>query len=200
MTRTHMSQRFLVRSAAVAAVLALGACGSSSTSATTSASTIAVTAAAPTDAETPPLATSGTPTAPETVGSTPTSDDSSATIDTIDTSGTLSPDASPECKELFDLFQPLQGGDATALPSDAALQKAFSSMRAFVPDELKPDVDTSRDAYLKLADAVAAAGGDMKTAISKPEVIQALQALGAPEISAASERVSKYLEQQCPTG
>lgn len=188
--RTLVQGRALSVAIALTAVVSVGACSSDTASDTTVTTAAVASTAAP---------------VPSPAGSEPSAAgaDASAPVSTIADNGsdeTLSPGASSECQELYAKFNSLVNITSGALPSEQEIDDGFGATRAFVPDDLKPDVDVFRAAYEKLAAAVAASGGDVTKAVSDPGVQQALQDISTPEVNAASQRVGDYLQKECPTG
>jgi hypothetical protein len=82
---------------------------------------------------------------------------------------------------------------------DAAQTKAmFAALEGAMPDELKDDARIFAEAYGKYFDLLTALD-DPSKAMSDPEVLAAMQAIGTPEVQAATDNISAYMDEACPS-
>ena len=84
-------------------------------------------------------------------------------------------------------------GDATEF------QAMIEGLQAAMPDDLKDDAQIFGEAYGEFLAVIAAHEGDAN-AMSDPAVMAALQAIGTPEVEAAANNISAYMDSACPNG
>ncbi|MDO8391889.1 MAG: hypothetical protein Q7V57_15545 [Actinomycetota bacterium] len=92
-------------------------------------------------------------------------------------------------------------GAAAALSgqSDTDQAKAvFAALETVVPDDLKDDARIFAEAYGGYIELLAKFEGDSGSAMSDPEVLAAIAALGSEEVSAAADNISAYMDSACP--
>ena len=89
-------------------------------------------------------------------------------------------------------------GAAVSGQSDAAqLEATFTALEAAVPADLKDDAHTFAQAYIAFLQVMAEHEGDAN-AMSDPAVLAALQAISTPEVQAAADNISAYMDATCP--
>jgi hypothetical protein len=156
------------------------ACGSSD-----DASNVTTAAASPAAS---PVATPATD-----AGSDAASDDTDLDLSDL----TVPDNVSGECADLYQHF--IEALSKAGSGEDfAGLQAAIASLSDSVPDDLKDDVAVLSDAYGKMADLVAANGGDIATAMANADVQAQLQAIGTEKVTAAGDAISDYFDTTCP--
>lgn len=84
-------------------------------------------------------------------------------------------------------------GDATEF--EAMVQ----GLQSAVPDDLKDDAQIFGQAYSDFLAVMAQHQGDANP-MADPEVIAALQAISTPEVEAAANNISDYMDATCPNG
>jgi hypothetical protein len=107
------------------------------------------------------------------------------------------PGVSGECEDLYSAYLTLFSVIGTPGASSDELQPRIDALQSQLPDDLRDDAEvlaTALQDYLTVLDE---AGSDADVA-SNPEVLAALQALGTPEVAAASTNIGQYFEQTCP--
>ena len=83
---------------------------------------------------------------------------------------------------------------------DAAEWQAMTEgLIASVPDDLKDDAEIFAQAYGEFLTVMAAHEGE-DNPMSNPEVMAALTAIGTPEVEAAANNISEYMDATCPNG
>jgi hypothetical protein len=94
-------------------------------------------------------------------------------------------------------FAAAAGGSNEELEEQA---EAFSQFADDVPEEIQADVQTLADAYGQYIQVLQDAGiepGEIPTAAQAQELQTALQAVGTADVTAASERLSAWTEENC---
>ena len=76
----------------------------------------------------------------------------------------------------------------------ADLTQVFGDVSSKVPADLQDDLAVMSTAFAQYAQILTDNGNDM----TKPEVQAALEALGTPEVQAASDNIDAYFEATCP--
>lgn len=66
-----------------------------------------------------------------------------------------------------------------------------------VPGDLRDEAELFAGAYLAFAEAIAEYDGDVAAAAMDPEVMELLETLGGPEVTAASDAMLAYFETEC---
>ena len=84
-------------------------------------------------------------------------------------------------------------GQGNLAESQAAIQGLVNG----VPDELKADAQIFADAFSQYLAVLAQYEGDFEAAMQAPEAMAALQAISTPEVQAASNRISEYMDANC---
>jgi len=75
-------------------------------------------------------------------------------------------------------------------------EQVFGDVEKSVPDELRDDVQVLAAAFSKYAQILKDSGNNM----ASPDVAQALENLGTPEVQAASDNLQTYFDATCPQG
>jgi hypothetical protein len=103
--------------------------------------------------------------------------------------------AADQCLAVFSLYGALltQAFDPT---QQAQAEQTLNELKAKVPPELSADVATVVNAYQQYISAAEKAQSNP----ADPAFQTAIQALNAPEISAASDRLTAYFDATCPNG
>ena len=82
---------------------------------------------------------------------------------------------------------------------DAAQTKAmFAALEGAMPDELKDDARIFAEAYGKYFDLLMTFD-DPSKALTDPQMIAAMQEIGTPEVQAAADNISAYMDEACPS-
>jgi hypothetical protein len=171
-------QRMIAGLLTATALVAFAACGSDSTSSNTEHATSTSSA---TTATTATIAKAGSAT--------------TTSLGATDATGT-SLVLTGSCTKYQDEYTKLSSSDH--LDPDAV--KSFLSELAHdVPSDLKDDVQSLSDALLPLANAMKTAGTDPTKAAQDPDVQKALQAMSDPEVRSASDAMTKWFHDGCPS-
>ena len=89
-------------------------------------------------------------------------------------------------------------GSAVSGQGDAAEWEAMmTALAASVPDDLKDDALIFGEAYSEFLAVVAQHEGQAN-AMADPAVMAAMQAISTPEVQAAAENISNYMDTTCP--
>jgi hypothetical protein len=107
------------------------------------------------------------------------------------------PGVSGDCADLYK--QMIAAFGSASAGTTANLGEMFGKLESFVPDDLKDDVKVLSKAYGQFSDVLKKYSGDMSKAMTDPEVQKAIQAIGTPEVQAASDNLNKYFETKCPS-
>lgn len=178
-----MKRQSLALGFAATALLALSACSSDSPTSTPATDGVESTAGDTTGDTTGDTATGDT-----------TTGDTAGGNDTLPGLGGLT----EECKQLYTKFTSAMGALGTG--SSADLGAIWDELGTVLPDELKDDAAVLADAFGKLSDILQQYDGDITKAMADPEAVAAIEAVGSPEVTAASESITSYFEETCPTG
>ena len=94
-------------------------------------------------------------------------------------------------------FAAATGGSSDELSEQA---DAFAEFADDVPEEIKADVETLAAAYGQYIEVIQDVGlqpGQVPTAAQAQELQQALQSVGTEDVTAASERLGAWTEENC---
>ncbi len=112
--------------------------------------------------------------------------------------------ADEDCQSLVAAFLGVsQAFAAAAGGTDAELQEqaeAFAEFADDVPDEISDDVATLAAAYGQYIEVIQDAGiepGEIPTAEQAQELSEALESVGTADVTAASERLSAWTNENC---
>jgi hypothetical protein len=123
-----------------------------------------------------------------------TEDDDSSSDGGSTGSGSLS---LTECASAAVAFGTLSLGFTGDEAQASELENQLNELQGKIPDQIRDDFETVRNAYQAYFQALRDAGGN----ILDPDVQQQLQgasdALDTPEVQAANERISDYFENTC---
>lgn len=104
----------------------------------------------------------------------------------------------PECVALVQAMG--AAASAASGQGDAAQWEAMSSgLIAAVPDDLKDDAQVFAQAYGEFLTVMAQHQGEANP-MANADVMAALQAIGTPEVEAAANNISDYMDATCPNG
>lgn len=137
-----------------------------------------------------------------------TTTDETTTDDTTDDDGTETTGdfdfADEDCQSLVaaflgvsQAFAAAAGGANDELSEQA---EAFSEFADDVPEEIKADVETLAAAYGQYIDVIQDVGlepGQVPTAAQAQELQQALESVGTEDVTAASERLGAWTQENC---
>ena len=137
-----------------------------------------------------------------------TTTDETTTDDTTDEDSTETTGdfdfADEDCQGLVAAFLGVSQAFAAAAggPNDELSEQAeaFSEFADDVPEEIKADVETLAAAYGQYIDVIQDAGlepGQVPTAAQAQELQQALESVGTEDVTAASERLGAWTEENC---
>ena len=79
------------------------------------------------------------------------------------------------------------------------MEAAFESFVSAVPADLADDAAIYATAFTDYLTVIAAHQGDANP-MASPDVMAALQALTTPEVQAAADNISEYIDASCPNG
>lgn len=99
--------------------------------------------------------------------------------------------------EVSQAFAAAAGGSGGDLAEQA---DAFEQFAGEVPEEIRADVETLAAAYGQYVEAIQAAGlepGEIPSAEQAQELQDALQDVGSADVTAASERLSAWTQENC---
>jgi hypothetical protein len=120
-----------------------------------------------------------------------------AATDPAGTIGSL-PGVNKECTDFYGKYLAAMGSAGTGTAN--GISSMFAKMKAVLPDDLKDDADTLIAAWSKYEAVLAKYGNDMSKAMTDPEALAAIQAIGNKDVSAASDNISAYFTATCPSG
>ena len=137
-----------------------------------------------------------------------TTTDETTTDDTTDEDSTETTGdfdfADEDCQGLVAAYLGVSQAFAAAAggPNDELSEQAeaFSEFADDVPEEIKADVQTLAAAYGQYIDVIQDVGlepGQVPTAAQAQELQQALESVGTEDVTAASERLGAWTEQNC---
>ena len=138
-----------------------------------------------------------TTTTDETTTEETTTDETTTEETTTDGSGL----ASGECEELVNASAELAQAFAAAGGTGDFGQASDFFDRFEAPDEIRADFRILADAYAQYAEALQDIGlesGQTPTAEQLQQFQQALTSIDEPNVTAASERISAWVNQNCP--
>ena len=99
-----------------------------------------------------------------------------------------------ECRAIALQFATLYSQVFAPQGEQADLTQVFGDVSSKVPADLQDDLAVMSTAFAQYAQILTDNGNDM----TKPEVQAALEALGTPEVQAASDNIDAYFEATCP--
>ena len=115
-----------------------------------------------------------------------------------DSGGGIVPGDTAGCMAVVNAMSAAAG--AVSGQGDAAeFQAMIEGMQAAMPDDLKDDARIFGEAYAGFLAVMAEHEGDAN-AMTDPAVMAALQAIGTPEVEAAANNISAYMDATCPNG
>ncbi|MDO8363458.1 MAG: hypothetical protein Q7V88_11220 [Actinomycetota bacterium] len=77
-------------------------------------------------------------------------------------------------------------------------QATFEALVAAVPEDLKDDAAVFSAAYSQMIQVLMKYEGNFATAMADPEAVAAMEAIGTPEVQAAADNISAYMDATCP--
>ncbi len=115
-----------------------------------------------------------------------------------DSGGGIVPGDTASCMAVINAMS--AAAAAVSGQGDAAeFQAMIDGLQAAVPDDLKDDAQIFGQAYAEFLAVMAAHQGDANP-MADPDVMAALQAIGTPEVEAAANNISEYMDATCPNG
>ena len=106
------------------------------------------------------------------------------------------PGVDDACEKIINMIGALgqvMGGQITT----EAARAVVDDFVAAVPDEIRSDAEVLVSAFTGYIDVLGKYGGDMAAAMADPEVMAALEEIGAAETNASTERINSYLTDKC---
>jgi hypothetical protein len=111
--------------------------------------------------------------------------------------------ADEDCRSLVAAFVAVGSAFSSAAGGSGDLSdqaEAFAQFADDVPEEIRADVETLANAYSQYAEVIQDAGiqpGEVPTAEQAQELQAALESVGTADVSAASERLSAWTNENC---
>lgn len=106
---------------------------------------------------------------------------------------TLPPSITGDCQAIYLQFITAMSS-AFAPTADVDFTQVFGDVSSAIPADLQDELAVLSTAFQAYGQILASNNNDM----TKPEVQAALQALGTPEVNAASATVQAYFDETCP--
>jgi hypothetical protein len=106
------------------------------------------------------------------------------------------PGVDDACEKVINMIGALGQVMSGQISTDAA-RAIVDDFVAAVPEEIRSDADVLVSAFTGYIDVLGEYGGDMAAAMADPEVMAALEKIGAAETNASTERINAYLTDKC---
>ena len=108
------------------------------------------------------------------------------------------PGLSQECTDFYNKYIAAMGSIGSG--SENGVSQMFTKMKDVLPDELKDDAEILAAAWVKYEAVLSKYDNDVSKAMTDPEAMAAIQALGDDKVNAASNAIGDYFSDTCPTG